>query len=221
MVILLIGLGIAFQHYLNESLSLALLQSKKADLQAEVAKNQWLAAATFAAFYIFVTALSLPLALSMSLVAGMMFGFFNGLLLVGVSSTIGATLAFLIARFILQDFIQKKFAGSLQKIRDSAEGREAFYLLSLRLIPVFPYFIVNIGMALTKIRAPVFFVVSFIGMLPAAAVLVHAGVQISQIRSLHDIFSTQMMIVFLLLSALPLSASFLLSSKHSLGGKSE
>lgn len=220
-ILVMIVLGTVLQHYFSESLSLAMLQSKKVGLQTQVAKNQWLAAAAFATLYVFITTLSLPLALPMTLVAGMLFGFLRGLLIVSVSSTMGATLAFLIARFILDDLARKKFATSLRKIQESANGKEAFYLLSLRLIPVFPYFIVNIGMALTKIRTPVFFVISFFGMLPAAAIFVNAGVQISQIRSLQDIFSTQMMIAFLLLSALPLSASLILRSKNFQRGKSE
>ena len=213
-------LAITLQHYFGDLISFSMLQTKKEALQFEVAKNQWLAAIVFSTLYVLVTTLSLPMALSMTLAAGLLFGFLRGLCIVSFASTIGATLAFMITRSAFGELSQNKFGKSLQKIQIAAEGREAFYLLSLRLMPIFPFFIVNIGMAFTKIRTPVFCLISFFGMLPASAVFVNAGVQVSRIQSLHDVLTPQMILAFFLLGALPLVASWRLRSNPPSGERS-
>lgn len=163
-------------------------------------------AALFFALYIVITGLSLPGAALMTLVAGAIFGLLWGTIIVSFASTLGATTAFLLARFILRESIQSRFGKYLNTINKGIEQDGAFYLFTLRLVPLFPFFAVNLVMALTPIRLLSFMFVSQVGMLAGTMVYVNAGTQIAKIETLKDIISPQLLLAFALLGVFPLIA---------------
>jgi uncharacterized membrane protein YdjX (TVP38/TMEM64 family) len=142
----------------------------------------------------------------MSLVAGALFGVVVGTIIVSFASTIGATLAFLSARFVLRDWVQGKFGTRLRVIDDGLQKDGAFYVFTLRLIPVFPFFVINLLMGLTRIKTPTFFWVSQLGMLPATIVFVNAGTQISRIESPAGLLSPALIASFVALAFFPWAA---------------
>jgi uncharacterized membrane protein YdjX (TVP38/TMEM64 family) len=156
------------------------------------------AALIFFTAYIFITGLSLPGAAILTLAGGAIFGVLIGTLLVSFASTIGATLAFLTSRFLLRE--------SLHVINQGIEKEGAFYLFTLRLVPAFPFFIVNLVMGLTPMKTLTFFIISQVGMLAGTIVYVYAGTQLAQINTLKDIFSPGLIISFTLLGLFPLIA---------------
>ncbi len=160
----------------------------------------------FFVIYVLVTALSIPGAAVMTLAAGAIFGLFVGTVLVSFASSIGATLAFLAARFVLRDSIQKKFGRRLKAINEGVEKDGAFYLFAMRLVPAFPFFVINLVMGLTPIKTITFYVVSQIGMFAGTLVYVNAGTQIAQIDSLGGILSPGLIGSFVLLGLFPLIA---------------
>jgi pyruvate/2-oxoglutarate dehydrogenase complex dihydrolipoamide dehydrogenase (E3) component/uncharacterized membrane protein YdjX (TVP38/TMEM64 family) len=153
-----------------------------------------------------VTALSLPGAAVMTVAAGALFGLLQGTLLVSFASTIGATLAFLVSRYLLRDAVQQRFGSRLAAINRGIERDGAFYLFTLRLVPAFPFFLINLLMGLTPIKAWTFYWVSQIGMLAGTLVYVNAGTQIAQLESLSGILSPDLLISFALLGLFPLLA---------------
>lgn len=164
------------------------------------------AALIFFTVYIVTTGLSLPGAAILTLAGGAVFGLPMGVLLVSFASTIGATFAFLISRFLLRKSLQRKFAKRLHVINQGIEKDGAFYLFTLRLVPAFPFFIVNLVMGLTPIKTLTFFIVSQLGMLAGTIVYVYAGTQLAQINTLKDIFSAELILSFTLLGFFPLIA---------------
>ena len=158
------------------------------------------------AFYVVVVALSLPGATIMGLAAGALFGLGYGTLLVSFASTIGATLAFLISRYLLRDFVQRRFGGRLQAINEGMSKDGALYLFMLLLVPAFPFFLINLLMGLTPIRTRTFYWVSQLGMLAGTLVYVNAGTQLARIDSLSDIISPVVLLSFALLGVFPLIA---------------
>jgi uncharacterized membrane protein YdjX (TVP38/TMEM64 family) len=165
----------------------------------------------FFGFYVLVTALSLPGAAAMTLAAGAVFGLAWGTLIVSFASSIGATLAFLISRYLLRDAVQNRFGERLRVINEGIRKEGAFYLFALRLVPVIPYFLINLLMGLTPIRATVFYCVSQAGMLAGALVYVNAGAQLASLDSLAGIFSPALVFSFTLLGLLPLLAKKILT----------
>ncbi|SER59028.1 Pyruvate/2-oxoglutarate dehydrogenase complex, dihydrolipoamide dehydrogenase (E3) component [Nitrosomonas sp. Nm51] len=153
--------------------------------------------------YIVMAALSLPGAAVMTLAGGAMFGLWVAVPVVLVSATAGATLAFWAARYILRDSVQRRFGGRLETINRGLERDGAFYLFSLRLVPAFPFFLINLLMGLTRIRSVTFFWASLVGMFPGSTVYVNAGTQIASIGSLSDILSPALILSFLLLAMFP------------------
>ena len=142
----------------------------------------------------------------MTLVAGALFGVVVGTLIVSFASTMGATLAFLSSRYLLRDWVQGKFGERLRAVDDGLEKDGAFYLFTLRLIPVFPFFVINLLMGLTRIKTGTFFWVSQIGMLPATIVFVNAGTQISRIESTAGLLSPTLIASFVALAFFPWAA---------------
>ncbi len=165
-------------------------------------------AAAFFLSYVAVTALSLPLAVWMTLAAGALFGFWGGLVLVSFASSVGATLAFLVARYLLRDWVHAKLGDRARAIDAGLERDGAFYLFTLRLIPVVPFFAVNLLMGLTPIPTRVFYLVSQIGMLAGTAVYVNAGTQLAQIESVRGLVSPSLLASFALLGVFPWIARF-------------
>jgi pyruvate/2-oxoglutarate dehydrogenase complex dihydrolipoamide dehydrogenase (E3) component/uncharacterized membrane protein YdjX (TVP38/TMEM64 family) len=164
------------------------------------------AAAAFFLLYVAVTALSLPGAAILTLAAGAIFGLWEGILIASFASTIGASLAFLSSRYLLRDWVKARFGGRIDAIDRGIERDGAFYLLSLRLIPAFPFFLVNLAMGVTAMRLLIFALVSQLGMLPGTIVYVNAGTQLAAVESSSDIFSPALIGSFVLLGLFPLLA---------------
>lgn len=208
LVLLIAGLIFYIQ---RDPPDLNMLRDRLTHLDEWRMERPFVVAALFFAAYVTVTALSLPLAAWMTLAAGALFGFWTGLLLVSFASSIGATLAFLTARYLLRDWVHEKFGDRLKTIDDGIEQDGAFYLFTLRLIPVVPFFAVNLLMGLTPIRALTFYIVSQIGMLAGTAVFVNAGTQLAQLESVSGILSAPLILSFALLGIFPWIARSILS----------
>lgn len=189
-----------FHQYTN----LEFLKTQQATITEYNASYPLYTALIFFITYVAVTGLSLPGAVIMTLTGGAIFGLLKGTLLVSFASTIGATLAFLASRYLFRKSLQQRFATRLQVINQGIEKDGAFYLFTLRLVPAFPFFIINIVMGLTPIKTLTFFLVSQIGMLAGTIVYVNAGTQLAQISTLKDIFSPELIISFTLLGVFPL-----------------
>ncbi len=204
LVLVLLGAIAAYFIFdLGQVLSLENFKASQADIVAAKDANPVLYIAGFFLLYVAVTGLSIPGAAIMSLVAGALFGVVIGSIIVSFASTIGATLAFLSARFVLRDWVQTKFGERLRAIDDGLEKDGAFYLFTLRLIPVFPFFVINLLMGLTRIKTRSFFWVSQLGMLPATVVFVNAGTQISRIESTKGLLSPTLIASFIALALFP------------------
>jgi uncharacterized membrane protein YdjX (TVP38/TMEM64 family) len=188
---------------LGQYVSLDAFKAQQAEIIAAKDASPLLYIGGFFLLYIAVTALSLPGAAIMSLVAGALFGLVTGVIIVSFASSIGATLAYLSSRFLLRDWVSSKFGERMQAIDDGLARDGAFYLFTLRLIPLFPFFMVNLVMGLTRIKTPTFYWVSQIGMLPATIVFVNAGTQISQIESTAGLLSPTLIGSFVLLGCFP------------------
>lgn len=207
----LLALLLASRHYgLAEWLSLENLKAQQLALQVQVAAQPLRAALLFLALYVAVTAVSLPGAAVLTLAGGALFGFWQGLLLVSFASSLGALLAFLVARYLLRDAIQRRFGARLAPLNEGVARDGPLYLLSLRLVPLFPFWLVNLLMALTPMRAAPFYGVSQIGMLPGTAVYVNAGTQLAAVASLRDVLSPPLLASFVLLGLFPLLAKGLM-----------
>jgi pyruvate/2-oxoglutarate dehydrogenase complex dihydrolipoamide dehydrogenase (E3) component/uncharacterized membrane protein YdjX (TVP38/TMEM64 family) len=192
-----------FQFDLGQYLTLDALKARQGDIAALYAGNPAVVIGGYFAAYVALTTLSFPGAAIMTLAGGAIFGLGLGLLIVSFASTIGATLAFLTSRYLLRDWVQGKFGARLAAINAGMERDGAFYLFSLRLVPVFPFFVVNLLMGLTPIRTLTYFWVSQIGMLLGTAVYVNAGTQLAGISSLRDVASPGLLASFAALGLLP------------------
>lgn len=197
---------------LDQYLSFDYIKTNQARFYEFYQENALLTISAYMLIYIMTTALSIPGATILTLLGGGLFGFGLGLTLVSFASTIGATLAFLIARVLFRDALEKKYAQKLKSINRGIEKEGAFYLFTLRLVPIFPFFLINIVMGLTKISWWKFFVVSQVGMLAGTAVYVNAGLQLSKLENLQGILSPTMLATFALLGVFPLLANKILGS---------
>jgi uncharacterized membrane protein YdjX (TVP38/TMEM64 family) len=207
LALVLIGaIAAYFAFDLGQYLSLENFKASQAEIVAAKDANPALYIAGFFLLYVAVTGLSIPGAAIMSLVAGALFGVVLGTLIVSFASTMGATLAFLSSRYLLRDWVQGKFGERLRAVDDGLEKDGAFYLFTLRLIPVFPFFVINLLMGLTRIKTGTFFGVSQIGMLPATIVFVNAGTQISRIESTAGLLSPTLIASFVALAFFPWAA---------------
>jgi uncharacterized membrane protein YdjX (TVP38/TMEM64 family) len=204
LVLVLLGAIVAYVVFdLGQILSLENFKASQADIVAAKDANPVLYIAGFFILYVAVTGLSIPGAAIMTLIAGALFGVVVGTIIVSFASTLGATLAFLSARFVLREWVQGKFGERLRAIDQGLEKDGAFYLFTLRLIPVFPFFVINLLMGLTRIKTGTFFWVSQLGMLPATIVFVNAGTQISRIESTAGLLSPMLIASFVALALFP------------------
>ena len=208
--VIAVAIGAFFYFDLGRYLSLEAFKAQQAALAGYVAENPWQSALAFFAAYVAVAALSLPGAALMTLLGGAIFGFGKGLVLVSFASAIGATLAFLSSRFLLRDWVQGKFGERLKPINDGVAKDGPFYLFALRLVPLFPFFVVNLVMGLTSIKTWPFYWASQLGMLAGTAVFVNAGTQLAQISSLKGIISPAILGSFALLGIFPIIAKKIL-----------
>jgi len=203
-ILLLIGSFFAFD--LGRYLTLELLQSQRQELQDLYSNDPLTIVAAYVAIYILVAGLSLPGAVIMTLAGGATFGLGVGTIAVSLGSTVGATVAFLVSRFLLRDTIQQRFQDKLATFNQGIEREGGFYLFTLRLIPLFPFFMINLVMGITALRTWKFFFISQLGMLPGTLVYVNAGVQLSSLDSLSGILSLPLLLSFALLGVFPLIA---------------
>ncbi len=192
-----LGLG----HYL----SLDVLKGEQARLETWRAGNPLRAAVVFFAIYVAVTGLSLPGATVLTLAAGALFGLVWGTLIASFAASIGATIAFLLSRLVLRDWVTAHFAARLRGIDDGIRKGGSFYLLTLRLVPALPFFLINLAMGLTSIGTFTFYWVSQLGMLVGTVVYVNAGTQLAHIRTLSDVASPRLLLSLLLLALVPLA----------------
>ncbi len=204
----LIGLLLLLAYWfrLDRYLTLENLQRYHAGLVALYHHRPLATLAGYFLLYVAVTALSIPGAVVMTLAGAAIFGLWVGTVVVSFASTAGATLAFAAARFLLRDWVRERFGRQLRPIYEGIEREGAFYLFTLRLVPIFPFFLVNILMALTPIRLRTFYWVSQVGMLPGTIAYVNAGTQLASIRSISDILSLRVLVSFALLGLLPLAS---------------
>lgn len=207
LLLALLGLVAAFFAFdLTRFFSLAYAQSAQADIARIYAAQPWLVAGAFFAVYVAVAALSLPGALILTLLAGALFGLWVGTLIVSFASSLGALLAMLSARYVLRDSVKERFGARLAEIDKGVAREGALYLFTLRLVPAFPFFAVNLLMGLTAMKASTFYWVSQLGMLAGTLVFVNAGTQLAQISSLQGILSPGLIASFVLLGLFPLIA---------------
>ncbi|HEB68959.1 MAG TPA: TVP38/TMEM64 family protein [Desulfobulbus sp.] len=196
---------------LGQYLSLDYIKAQQENFTALYQARPILVVAAYMLIYIVVTALSLPGAAVMTLAGGGLFGLVTGTIAVSFASTIGATLACIVSRYLLRDWVQNKFGDKLARINQGMEKEGGFYLFSLRLVPIFPFFIINLAMGLTPIRIFTYYWVSQLGMLPATIVYVNAGTQLAKIDSLAGILSPGLILSFALLGLFPVLSKKLLA----------
>jgi len=197
---------------LDELLTLANLQARQQQLTAFVNANLVIAVAIYFVAYVAVAALNIPLAAGATLVAGALFGVVVGTVIVSFASTLGATLAFLVSRFLFRDAIERRFAQAAERINAGVKKDGAFYLLTLRLVPLFPFFIINMVMGVTRLRVTTYAWVSQLGMLPATLIYVNAGTRLGRIEATGDILSPALLGSLLLLGIFPLIAKRLITA---------
>jgi uncharacterized membrane protein YdjX (TVP38/TMEM64 family) len=180
------------------------LRSHLDDLQAYVGDHLALAIFLYLLAYVAATALSIPIATGLTLLGGALFGRWLATLLVAFASSIGATLAMLASRYLFRDSVQRRFANRLEAINRGLERDGAYYLFGLRLTPVIPFFLINLGIGLTRMRAWTFFAISFVGMLPGIFLYANAGTALAQIESPKDVVSPGVLVSLALLGIAPL-----------------
>ena len=194
----------------RDALSVDYLASQESQLRQWQVDFPLLAAIAGVAIYVAVAGLSMPGAAVMTLACGWYFGFWEGLLVVSFGSTGGAMVAFLLSRYLLRDWVQSKMQDRLTRINEAFEREGAFYLFTLRIVPAVPFFVINLVMGLTKVRASTFWWVSQIGMLPGSAAYVYAGSTVPSLATLAkdgvgSVLSWQMLVAFVVIGVLPLA----------------
>ena len=199
-IVLILLLLFDLHHYLT----LEYLKYSKDKLNSYYQDNPLIVLGTYFFIYLTSTAFSVPGATVLTLAGGALFGLVAGTLVVSFASTIGATLAMLISRLLLKDWVQNRFADQMIKINSGIFKEGTFYLFALRLLPAVPFFVINLVMGLTHIRTVTFFWVSQLGMLPATLVYVNAGSELGKVQTIDDILSSSLIISFLLLGIFPL-----------------
>ena len=193
----------------NKILSFDTIKATYQDIQILINKNYILYYSAFFILYAVVTAFALPISLIKTLLAGALFGFWPGLILVSFASSIGSTFCFLFSRYALRAYVQKRFSNYLEKINKGIETDGWLYLLFLRLSPIFPFFIINLVFGLTKMKTLEFYIISQIGMFIATAIFVNAGVQISNLNSLEEILSFKIVASLTVIGLFPLLVKYI------------
>ena len=212
LVLVLFGMLTLFWAYdLERYLSLEYIKGSQARVAMLYAARPWLVIGAYFVIYVAVTALSLPGAVVMTLAGGALFGLWVGLLTISFASSIGATLACFLSRFVLRDWVQTKFGDKLTAINEGMKREGAFYLFTLRLVPIFPFFVINLLMGLTTIPLRTFYWVSQAGMLPGTIVYVNAGRELGKIDSLSGILSPSLLVSFAILGLFPITTKKLLA----------
>jgi uncharacterized membrane protein YdjX (TVP38/TMEM64 family) len=206
LILIALVIGAFFYFDFQQLLTLEKLKSQQDTIVSYRNDHPLLATAIFALVYIMVTGLSLPGATILTLAGGAVFGLLLGTLIVSIASSIGATLAFLAARFLFRDTVNSKFGHQLKEIDAGVARDGGFYLFTLRLIPLIPFFVINLVMGLTVLKTRTFYWVSQAGMLAGTLVYVNAGTQLAKIESLSGILSPALIGSFALLGVFPFIA---------------
>ncbi len=202
----IVALVVLFKAFgLEQYFSLSYLKASRDSFARIYAEHRVAVIAVYMLIYIAATALSLPGATVLTLAGGALFGLAAGIVIISFASTIGATLACLVARFVLRDWVQNRFGDKLAAINRGIEREGAFYLFTLRLIPAFPFFVINLAMGLTRMPLRTFYWVSQLGMLPGTVVYVNAGKELGRIDALSGILSPSLLASFAVLGLFPLS----------------
>ncbi|EGQ8025029.1 TVP38/TMEM64 family protein [Vibrio vulnificus] len=209
--ILLIATIILLAVNFSQYLTLDNAKAQQLALNSFIEENFLFASISYFVIYVGLTAFSVPGATVVTLLGAALFGFWYSLILVSFASTIGATIAFLSSRYLLKDWVQARFGDKLSAINQGVEKDGAFYLFSLRLIPVFPFFLINLLMGLTPISIGRYYLTSQIGMLPGTAVYLNAGTQLADINSLSGILSPTVLASFALLGVFPIAVKWIMS----------
>jgi len=209
--ILIVVVVIFYVFDLGHFLTLEYLKDQQHQIQALYAENKLITLSAFFGLYILITGASLPGATVLTLAGGAIFGLLTGVIVISFASTIGASLAFVISRYLFRDTVEAKFGSSLRAINDGIEKDGAFYLFALRLVPAFPFFVINLVMGLTPIKLKTFYWVSQLGMLAGTVVYVNAGTQIGQINTPAEILSFELIVSFVLLAMLPFAGKTLVA----------
>lgn len=191
---------------LQRYLSLAYLRGQEEKLGQMVSMRPVGWALAYFAAYVTVTGLSLPLAAAITLVAGALFGLLWGSVMVTFAAAFGATLAFLASRYLFRDWVQSRFPRQLAAVNRGIERDGVFYLFLLRLIPAFPFFVINLVMGVTPMRTRTYFLVSLVGMIPGNLLFVNAGVQLGKVHSLHGLLSPVLIASLVAIGVFPLLA---------------
>ncbi|MGD0283303.1 MAG: TVP38/TMEM64 family protein [Dissulfurispiraceae bacterium] len=211
-VTVVVGLAVIFKVLgLGQYFTLPYIKASQARFVTLYADHRLMVIAAYMAIYILATSLSLPGAAIMTLAGGALFGLLTGTVIVSFASTIGATLACFVSRSVLRDWVQNKFNDKLKTVNEGIEKEGAFYLFTLRLIPVFPFWLINLVMGLTKMPLRTFFWVSQAGMLAGTIVYVNAGKELAKINSLSGILSPGLILSFTLLGIFPIATKKLLN----------
>jgi len=197
---------------LGQYLTLEYAQSQLADIQDYKNENFAQSALIYFLVYVLATSLSIPGAIMITLLGGAIFGVVWGTLLVSFASSIGATMAFLVSRYLLRDWVERRFGDYLAPLNKGIERDGSFYLFTIRMVPLFPFFVVNLLMGLTAIRTTSFYIVSQIGMFTSTVVYLNAGSELSQITSLSGLVSAPVLFSLILLGIFPLVAKLVLNS---------
>jgi len=192
-----------FTFDLGQYLTLEFIKAQQEQVETLYAENRLATLLIFFIVYVLVTGASLPGAAVMSLAAGAIFGLLTGVILISFASTIGASIAFMISRYLFRDTVEARFGSSLKSINAGIARDGAFYLFALRLVPAFPFFVINLVMGLTKIKLTTFYWVSQLGMFAGTIVYINAGTQLARINSASEIFSPGIIVSFVLLALLP------------------
>lgn len=215
-IVAIIAIIIAYKFFhLGDYFTLSYLKASRDRFEILYAEHRASVIASYMLIYILVTSLSLPGAAIMTFAGGALFGLWTGLIVISFSSTIGATLACAVSRFLLRDWVQSRFGDRLKAINEGMEREGAFYLFTLRLIPVIPFWLINLLMGLTKIPLRTFYWVSQVGMLAVTVVYVNAGKELAKIDSLSGVLSPGLIISFLILGLFPITAKKLLGFYNS------
>lgn len=191
--------------HLDQYLTLSYLKESREQFSLLYAERTGLVIAGYMLIYIVATALSLPGAVILTLAGGALFGLVTGTIVISFASTIGATLACMVSRFLLRDWVQARFGEKLERINEGIEQEGGFYLFTLRLIPVFPFFVINLAMGLTRIKLSTYYWVSQLGMLPGTLVYVNAGKELGKLETLAGILSPSLIFSFVLLGLFPIT----------------
>ena len=220
-MVAIVALFAALYSQFKEFADLEFIKAQRGKFESFYADNPTTVIVAYFLGYITVAALSLPGAAILTLLAGAIFGVFVGVVVVSFASAIGATLAFLVARFLLGKTLQAKYGDKLRRVNEGVQKEGKFYLFTMRLIPAFPFFLINILMGLTPLRVGAFYWVSQLGMLPGTIVYVNAGTQLAKIDSLKGILTFEIIASFVALGLFPLAAKKIIGAFRARGDKAQ